>query len=347
MRSVAGNIYIAVTFTSVRTVRARSTSWLFVDEETRHDRRRATEAVRRSIQGPKTCTAWLPRSPAVTFGANDPRDSGDDQQLRQLGNARFRRPQLNDEAAAYIRDMIISGELPSGSFIRPERIARVLESSITPVREALLALRTEGFVEQSPRRGFVVSSISGRDIRDLFAAQALLAGELAARGALKCSTDHVRQIRAVQNDLDLALREGRLADLEALNHDFHRLINRSADSPRMAWLLGLATLYVPRRFFATIHGWPEASVYDHGAVIEAFEARDADSARAAMTNHFTHAGELLANRLDAAPRSGKGDGGEAHRGPPNQGFHNDRDFDKVRAITANSRDRSEPRTEWP
>lgn len=209
--------------------------------------------------------------------------------------------QLSDEAAAFLRESIISGALPSGSFIRPDRIAEALDSSVTPVREALVTLRGEGFVDLLPRKGFAVAKISGKDIRDLFNAQALLAGELAARAVQRCTPEQLVAIKSVQADLDRALQNGELAEVERLNHQFHRFITRTADSARMAWLLGIGARYVPRRFFAMIPGWPQASVNDHVAIIDALNKRDPERARAAMAAHFIHAGELLAANLDSRP----------------------------------------------
>jgi hypothetical protein len=42
-----------------------------------------------------------------------------------------------------VRDPIVSGQLQGGDFIRPESIAQELDISLTPVREGLLALRTQ------------------------------------------------------------------------------------------------------------------------------------------------------------------------------------------------------------
>ena len=63
-----------------------------------------------------------------------------------------------------------------------------MDISSTPVREGLLLLQLEGFVKLSPRRGFMVVGFSRQDVRDIFWAQAMLAGELAARAA-KVITD--------------------------------------------------------------------------------------------------------------------------------------------------------------
>src|SRR6201997_233606 len=97
----------------------------------------------------------------------------------------FPRRQLSDEVASYVRELIMSGRLRSGEFIRQERIAEELQLSATPVREGLLSLKGEGFVELKPRRGFVVAPLSASDVRDLFTAQALLAGELVSRATAK------------------------------------------------------------------------------------------------------------------------------------------------------------------
>src|ERR1700743_988632 len=103
------------------------------------------------------------------------------------GNGRggYPRRQLRAEVATCLRELIMSGNLRPGDFIRQERIADELSLSATPVREGLLSLRGEGFVELKPRRGFVVAPLSASDVRDLFTAQALLAGELVSRAASK------------------------------------------------------------------------------------------------------------------------------------------------------------------
>jgi DNA-binding GntR family transcriptional regulator len=88
-----------------------------------------------------------------------------------------RRQRLSDEAATHIRDLILKGQLKGGEFIRPEAVAETLGISATPVREGLLQLQAEGFLQVAPRRGFIISSLSSKDIRDGACASALLGGE--------------------------------------------------------------------------------------------------------------------------------------------------------------------------
>jgi DNA-binding GntR family transcriptional regulator len=52
-----------------------------------------------------------------------------------------RRQQLPEEVAGYVRELIISGAVRPGEFLRMERIAEAVGVSNTPVREGLLVLR--------------------------------------------------------------------------------------------------------------------------------------------------------------------------------------------------------------
>jgi DNA-binding GntR family transcriptional regulator len=71
-----------------------------------------------------------------------------------------RRTQLPEEVASYVRELIISGAVSPGEYLRMEPIAEAVGVSNTPVREGLLALAGEGFVRLVPRRGFVVAQFS-------------------------------------------------------------------------------------------------------------------------------------------------------------------------------------------
>lgn len=211
------------------------------------------------------------------------------------------RPQLSDEAAAYVRNLIMAGQLRTGEFVRPETISDALGISATPAREALQALKTEGFLRLEPRRGFVVAKLTGKDIRDLFAAQALIAGELAARAALLLDGVTIDRLDELQSNMTRAAAADDSQLVEQFNHLFHREVNLAADAPKLAWTLSLMTRYVPTRFYSTIPGWPQATLDDHSDLIDAFRRNDAAGARSAMIEHIEHSGALLADHFDLRP----------------------------------------------
>lgn len=213
------------------------------------------------------------------------------------------RKQLSDQAASHLRALIISGSLKPGEGVRPETVGAQLGMSTTPAREALLQLRAEGFLELAPGKGFTVAPLTGTDIRDLFTVQALIAGELAARAAANADEESLRELDAIHGALEQAARAGDTDGLEQLNHEFHRYVNSLAGSRKVLWALGLLTRYVPRQFYGSIAGWPEATMEGHGRVLESIRAAEPEAAREAMSVHIMHAGELLASHFDGVQDS--------------------------------------------
>ncbi|TFV63802.1 GntR family transcriptional regulator [Geodermatophilus sp. DF01-2] len=218
------------------------------------------------------------------------------------------RPQLSDEAAAYVRELVLTGQLKAGEFLRVERLAEELDMSATPVREGLLALRGEGFVELAPRRGFVVAELSEEDVRDLFWVQAQIAGELAARATRRMGAEQLDRLGTLQAELVEALARDDLDEVERCNHAFHRVLNLAAAAPKLTWLLRTATRYVPQRFYHRVGGWPDASLHDHAAILDGLRLADPDAVRLAMEKHIAHAGELLIAHAGLPGVAAAGDG---------------------------------------
>jgi len=207
---------------------------------------------------------------------------------------------LSDLAAAHVRELIVSGQLRAGEFIRPETVADDLGISATPAREGLLLLQTEGFLTIEPRRGFSVTALSSEDIGDIYDAQALLGGELTARAARVITTELVDTLEQIQAELEKAAADKDYEAVERLNHQFHETIYRLAGSRKIRWMIKNTLPYAPRKFFAAVEGWPEASAQDHRAIIEHLRSGDPEAARAAMAHHLRKAGALLAEHLAAS-----------------------------------------------
>lgn len=208
------------------------------------------------------------------------------------------RPQLVDEAVSYVRDQITSGTLPPGARVRPEVVAEELDISSTPAREALQTLRAEGLLDLAPRRGFTVARLTGDDIRDIYLVESFVAGELAARTAKTVTREMLARLEEMHAQLVAAAARGDLAEVEAWNYRFHGEINLAAASPKLDWVIELASRYVPRQFFATLDGWPETTIADHAEILDALRAGDARRVRRTMAEHIASAGEHLAQRVD-------------------------------------------------
>jgi DNA-binding GntR family transcriptional regulator len=210
------------------------------------------------------------------------------------------RPQLSDDVARLIRQRIFDGRYIAGSYIRLDQLAAELGISVTPVREALFALRAEGLIAQQPRRGFMVLPVTGRDVTDVANVQAHVGGELAARAAINITDDQLRELKQIQAELEEAYAgDGDNEKTVQLNHQFHRAINVAADSPKLAQLMLQITRYAPESVFPAIEGWPEQSMKDHRRILSALKKRDDKLARAAMSEHLAAGAVPLIDHLIA------------------------------------------------
>ncbi|MDA3646738.1 GntR family transcriptional regulator [Saccharopolyspora indica] len=237
---------------------------------------------------------------------------------------RAQSPRLPDELAGRLREWIMTGRLRAGDHLHLERLAEHLGVSVTPVREALLALRGEGFVDLEPRRGFTVVPLSRHDFADTHRLQAGIAGELAARAAPRITAEQLAELDALLDEMRLAAQFV-LADIGGVVTRFHAVLWRTAESPKLSWFLGIATHYAPQHVAAAVPGWREMAVTDHQALLLALRQHDPVAARTAMHEHVARTGELLIHHLQQlglwahAPESG------SHQGVPHHIRNNDAD----------------------
>jgi DNA-binding GntR family transcriptional regulator len=209
------------------------------------------------------------------------------------------RTQLSDDVARLIRTRIFDGGYAAGSYIRLDQLAAELGISVTPVREALFALRAEGLIAQQPHRGFVVLPVTGRDVADVANVQGYVGGELAARAAINITDDQLRELKQIQAELEEAYAGADNERTVRLNHEFHRAINVAADSPKLAQLMSQITRYAPESVFPAIEGWPEQSMKDHRRILSALKKHDDELARAAMSQHLAAGAVPLIEHLAA------------------------------------------------
>ena len=137
-----------------------------------------------------------------------------------------------------LREKILAGELSPGQRLVEAQLAQWLGVSRTPLRYALSVLSSEGLLDRSGARGYVVRRFSVRDVLNAIDVRGVLEG-LAARSVAESGVS-----AALAAALDDCLREGddifRNAQLQpgddvryaAMNGRFHSLIIEAAPNTR-------------------------------------------------------------------------------------------------------------------
>ncbi len=80
----------------------------------------------------------------------------------------FRREPLRDQVRTLLLEWLLQGELEPGSSISEPELARRLDISRTPLREALLKLEIEGLLRSEPGKGFSVRPLTPDTAENLY-----------------------------------------------------------------------------------------------------------------------------------------------------------------------------------
>jgi DNA-binding FadR family transcriptional regulator len=207
--------------------------------------------------------------------------------------------------AAQIVQLIRRGEYRPGERLPPERdLARLLKVSRPSVREALIALEVEGYVEVRVGSGVYVAQRRPAMRRpdrasgdtgpfELIAARRLLESECAALAARLATPPQVKRMKAALAAMD---RDRRRSVMPIENdRRFHLEIADACGNSALAltvrtlWDQRAGPLFVTlEHHFDTPTLW-EAAIAEHEAVMTAIEDHDAAAARAAMKRHMDHA----------------------------------------------------------
>jgi len=213
---------------------------------------------------------------------------------------------LYRQIAEQVRSMIASGEYGPGSRLPAERdLAKELGVSRPSVREALIALEVEGWVEVRTGSGVYVLDRPGQvkgvakipaaewGPLELIRARRLIEGEIAALAATQAKRKHVDAIaRAVA-----LMRQDTDRGVQPLTGDraFHTAVAEAAGN--VVLLETVQTFWDARRgplferlgdHFENVPSW-RVAITEHEAVLQAIAAHDAAAARTAMQGHLDKA----------------------------------------------------------
>jgi DNA-binding GntR family transcriptional regulator len=221
------------------------------------------------------------------------------------GGGRGGRRTLAETAAAELHQLILSGELPSGTPLRLVELANRLDMSQMPVREGLRRLEALGLVDIIPHKGAWVRELSLEDLHDTHETRLALES-LAVRAA----ADHFGEEDAEKARLALAelLQLSRSEDsigARQAHADFHFALYRAGGSQWLARAIEPVWQNSERyRFGSRQTAFQlERNRQEHQAILDACVARDADAAERALRNHLAGAVQRITETMTSKQNS--------------------------------------------
>jgi DNA-binding GntR family transcriptional regulator len=198
--------------------------------------------------------------------------------------------------AGHLARQIATGQLPPGAPLDEARLAERHGVSRTPVREAIRHLVAIGLAEAGPRRGAVVACPDRARLAEMFAVLAELEALTARLAAERMRPAARRALAGQHRAMAGLLRAADAAAYRAANLRFHAAIAEGAGNAYLAELAaGTRLRLAPFRGarFDTPGGMARSHA-EHGEILDAILAGDADAAAAAMRCHILRTGAALA-----------------------------------------------------
>lgn len=180
---------------------------------------------------------------------------------------------LRELVYEHLRRAIESGELRPGSFIDQKRLASDLGISRQPLRDALIQLELEGFVDVIPRRGVEVRKLGLDDVRHLY--EVIGALERRALRSADLGDADLREMRRLNGAMTRAIRADDFDAYYELNLAFHDVFLDQSDNPGLLQTVRISKqrLYDFPRERRFHREWELASIREHERVVE-LVARD-------------------------------------------------------------------------
>ena len=207
---------------------------------------------------------------------------------------------MAEYALEQLREAIIMGELPAGTPLRLDELARSLGMSISPIREAVRQLEALGLAKHVPHQGARVLDFDIEELRDLFQIRLALESLAVRRAAERFTDADAEAARAQLARFDAAAASDDVRETMRAHTDFHFTLY---DASQSQWLVALirpawdrSERFRPALLTSKVGPQERHRAYDR-ALLDACAAHDPEAAAAALHDHLELASVIFEHEL--------------------------------------------------
>lgn len=209
-----------------------------------------------------------------------------------------RQPTLSEQAYNQIKDAICQGSVAPGDILSENQIAQQLGMSRTPVREALRALVSEGFVEIRNGIGAYVKPLSSKDMEDLYEVRCLLEMQAIKTSIYRISNDEIddltRRFQAIYDACEQgdSPAQGEFSELDWELHSL--LVDRCTNNYIKEIVAGNnSNLRRYQSLSVNVLGDVHESARQHLEILRVLRSRDLDKLEEVLHAHLMWSANLL------------------------------------------------------
>ncbi|HZG71819.1 MAG TPA: GntR family transcriptional regulator [Chondromyces sp.] len=209
------------------------------------------------------------------------------------------------DAYNYIKDAIILGKYEPGMRLGEETIAKELNLSRTPIREAIKQLEAEGLVVPL-KRGVGVRRFTKEDIREIYDLRSLLESYAASQAAINRTKADLFELETANKLYEKAITDSIQSDMSSIreivkmNTRFHEAVVSAAKNKHLHFHISKVVVVpiVFRSFYWYTDFQLKQSLEVHKIIFEAIKNNEPERARIAMHEHIFQGRDNVLKHLD-------------------------------------------------
>lgn len=209
------------------------------------------------------------------------------------------KPSRAEEAYSAIRRALLDGTFQPAQRLSEPELALRFKSSRSPIREALVRLEHEGFVERTESGRVFVRPLDILDLEQLYVVRATVEGLAARLAASRLRTIDLEEMGQKVDHMERCVQTRDAAGAIASGQDFHDVITRECgNAPLVDVLLDLRhRIGRFRAIVASFTDYDPERVVEHRRILKAFYQRKPEQAEAEMVRHVQRSAATLVARL--------------------------------------------------
>lgn len=200
-----------------------------------------------------------------------------------------------------LRKAIFSGSISNEEILTETMLADSLQTSRTPIREAVASLLSEGLLIHIPRKGFQVRQITDGEKEQIMFLRTSIESEGLRKLAAGVNPEQINILRNIIEEQKQAIEENNKIEFIELDQKFHRQIlkfsNQNVLSQILKDLYNLTRLIGHHALMKT--GRMEEVIGEHSIIIDALEQHDAEEAVVLMAEHLERTKEIVKQKVGA------------------------------------------------
>ena len=206
---------------------------------------------------------------------------------------------MAEQIAVAIRQAIADGKLPPGQRLVEMKIAREMDTSRGPLREALFQLEREGLVVRKPNRGTFVVGLTEEMVRQIASLRGVLEGFAARLAVKRLTKEDFDRLEDIIRDMSTKAGAGDIPGVAEQDYKLHEYILRASGHPLLheMWAGLNQKIRIYQSSLNRMHGDMNLIVKAHRLIVRTLRRRNPERVGQVMADHMVEVLEPFLTKL--------------------------------------------------